>query len=123
MLQQPTGSGNRETGRLGAFAGPPCGRYRDRTSVAEAKVSRRCGRYRAMVTSVSGHVDDISSSELEFFGIKLKVKNPKLASLLNSDVNEDVTVIGRRTVDLIARADEDELLAVDRFNCEPADVD
>jgi hypothetical protein len=38
-------------------------------------------------------------SELEFFGVKLKVKNPRLAALLNSDVNEDVQVIGRRARD------------------------
>jgi hypothetical protein len=35
-------------------------------------------------------------SELEFFGVKLKVKNPHLAALLNSDVHEDVQVIGYR---------------------------
>jgi hypothetical protein len=76
-----------------------------------------------MVTSVTGHVDDISGSELEFFGIKLKVNSAKLATLLNSDVNEDVTVIGRRTVELIARADEDEMLCVDPFERAPVDAD
>ena len=76
-----------------------------------------------MVTSVTGQVDDISGSELEFFGIKLKVTNPKLATLLNSDLNEDVTVIGRRTVELIARADEDELLSVEPYDRAPADAD
>jgi hypothetical protein len=35
-------------------------------------------------------------SELEFFGVKLKVKNPHLAALLDSDIHEDVQVIGHR---------------------------
>lgn len=52
--------------------------------------------------------DETQQGEVEFFGIKLKVKNPRLATLLNSSVNENVVVIGRRTVDLIARADEEE---------------
>ena len=34
--------------------------------------------------------------ELEFFGVKLKVKNERLAALLNSSVGEDVQVISRR---------------------------
>ena len=42
-------------------------------------------------------------SELEFFGVKLKVKNPHLAALLNSDVNEDVQVIGRRAREAFRR--------------------
>jgi hypothetical protein len=33
---------------------------------------------------------------VEFFGVKLKVNNPHLAALLNSSVNDDVQVIGRR---------------------------
>ncbi len=52
--------------------------------------------------------DQTQQGEVEFFGIKLKVNNPRLATLLNSSVNENVVVIGRRTVDLIARADEDD---------------
>jgi hypothetical protein len=51
---------------------------------------------------------DIEQPDVEFFGIKLKVANPRLATLLNSSVNENVVVIGRRTVDLLARADEEE---------------
>jgi hypothetical protein len=43
------------------------------------------------------HASD--GSELEFFGVRLKVKNPHLAALLNSDVHEDVEVIGRRARD------------------------
>ena len=50
--------------------------------------------------------------ELEFFGARIKCRNPRLAALLNSDVTEDVVVVGRRAVDLVvaddARADEDE---------------
>jgi hypothetical protein len=40
--------------------------------------------------------DPPENGELEFFGVKLKVKNPYLAALLNSSVNEDVQVIGAR---------------------------
>ena len=48
------------------------------------------------------------------------MKNPRLATLLNSSVNENVVVIGRRTVDLLARADEDEGLdALDAFPAGP----
>ncbi len=43
--------------------------------------------------------------ELEFFGVKLKVKNPHLAALLNSDVHEDVQVIGQRAREAF-RSDE-----------------
>ncbi len=45
-------------------------------------------------------------SELEFFGVKLKVKNPHLAALLNSDVHEDVQVIGQRAREAF-RGDEE----------------
>jgi hypothetical protein len=45
-------------------------------------------------------------SELEFFGVKLKVRNPHLAALLNSDVNEDVQVLGRRAREAF-RGDEE----------------
>ena len=47
------------------------------------------------------------SGELEFFGVKLKVKNPRLAALLNSSVNEDVQVIGLRAREAFAGADDD----------------
>jgi hypothetical protein len=39
---------------------------------------------------------------VEFFGVKLKVNNPRLAALLNSNVNDDVQVIGRRARDAYA---------------------
>jgi hypothetical protein len=38
-------------------------------------------------------------SSVDFFGVKLKVNNPRLAALLNSSVNEDVQVIGLRARD------------------------
>jgi hypothetical protein len=41
-------------------------------------------------------------SGVEFFGVKLKVNNPRLAALLNSSVNEDVQVIGLRARDAFA---------------------
>ena len=44
------------------------------------------------------------NGELEFFGVKLKVKNPRLAALLNSSVNEDVQVIGLRAREAFAGA-------------------
>lgn len=46
-------------------------------------------------------------SDLEFFGVKLKVNNPRLAALLNSDVTEDVQVIGRRAREALSGADDD----------------
>jgi energy-converting hydrogenase A subunit M len=45
--------------------------------------------------------------ELEFFGVKLKVNNPRLAALLNSDVTEEVQVIGRRAREALSGADDD----------------
>jgi len=72
------------------------------------------------MTTLIDRNDDIVEPDLEFFGVKLKVKNPRLATLLNSSVNENVVVIGRRTVDLLARADEDEGLdALDAFPVGP----
>jgi hypothetical protein len=44
--------------------------------------------------------------EVEFFGVKLKVKNPRLAALLNSNVTEDVQVIGRRACEALRAADD-----------------
>lgn len=58
------------------------------------------------MTRASGQASDTGQSEVDFFGMKLKVKNPRLAALLNSDVNESVVVIGRRTIDVLAGADE-----------------
>ena len=46
-------------------------------------------------------------SELEFFGVKLKVNNPRLAALLNSDVTEDVQVNGRRAREALSGADDE----------------
>jgi hypothetical protein len=48
----------------------------------------------------------IEAGELEFFGVKLKVNNPRLAALLNSDVTDDVQVIGRRAREALSSADE-----------------
>jgi|GEM_PF-2825192 len=44
-------------------------------------------------------------NEVEFFGVKLKVRNPHLAALLNSSVHEDVQVIGRRARDVFGGDD------------------
>lgn len=52
------------------------------------------------------------TDNVEFFGFKLKVKDPRLAALLNSDVTDDVVVIGRRAIDLVTLDDEDEADAV-----------
>jgi hypothetical protein len=49
-----------------------------------------------MASSSATDGDPRENGELEFFGVKLKVKNPHLAALLNSSVNEDVQVIGAR---------------------------
>lgn len=75
------------------------------------------------MTLAPRHTDDTNDADVEFFGIKLKVNNPRLATLLNSSVNENVVVIGRRTVDLIARADEDEALALDPSDAGGSAVD
>lgn len=53
------------------------------------------------------------TDSVEFFGVRLKVKDPRLAALLNSDVTDDVVVIGRRAIDLVALDEEDEFEAVD----------
>ena len=50
--------------------------------------------------------DPCESGELEFFGVTLKVKNPRLAALLNSSVNEDVEVIGRRAREAFSGGDD-----------------
>jgi hypothetical protein len=42
------------------------------------------------------------AGSVEFFGVKLKVKNPRLAALLNSSIGDDVQVIGRRARDAFA---------------------
>ena len=39
-----------------------------------------------------------AGSEVEFFGIKIRVKDARLAALLNSDVTDDVVVVVKRTV-------------------------
>ncbi|RPI31487.1 MAG: hypothetical protein EHM52_01520 [Actinomycetota bacterium] len=52
------------------------------------------------------------TDSVEFFGVRLKVKDPRLAALLNSDVTDDVVVIGRRAIDLVTVDDEDEAEAV-----------
>ena len=39
---------------------------------------------------------------VDFFGVQLKVHNPRLAALLNSSVSDDVQVIGRRAREAFA---------------------
>ncbi|HSL94526.1 MAG TPA: hypothetical protein VLA35_01195 [Thermoleophilia bacterium] len=53
-------------------------------------------------------MSDRTTDSVEFFGVRLKVKDPRLAALLNSDVTDDVVVIGRRAIDLVTVDDEDE---------------
>ena len=50
--------------------------------------------------------DPRENGELEFFGVKLKVKNPRLAALLNSSVNEDVHVISARAREAFSGSDD-----------------
>jgi hypothetical protein len=49
-------------------------------------------------------VDETSdgTGSVEFFGVKLKVNNPRLAALLNSSMSDDVQVIGRRAREAFA---------------------
>lgn len=49
-----------------------------------------------MVALMDRDAEKPQPSSVEFFGVKLKVNNPRLAALLNSSVNEDVQVIGHR---------------------------
>lgn len=51
----------------------------------------------AQAETSSGDVPE--NGEVEFFGVKLSVRSPHLAALLNSSVTEDVQVIGRRARD------------------------
>jgi len=51
--------------------------------------------------------DPAHGNELEFFGVKLKVKNARLAELLNSSVTEDVQVIGARARDVFATPEDE----------------
>lgn len=46
-------------------------------------------------------------AEVEFFGARIKVRSAHLAALLNSDLTEDVVVVGKRAVDLVAGDIED----------------
>jgi len=45
-------------------------------------------------TPSSSRLED--AGEVEFFGVELKVNNPRLAALLNSDVTDEVTVVIQR---------------------------
>ncbi len=60
-------------------------------------------------------------SEVEFFGIRIKVKDPRLAALLNSDVTDDVVVIAKRAKGVFDD-DADRLAEFDSAGeAEPAD--
>jgi hypothetical protein len=43
-------------------------------------------------------------ANIEFFGCRIKCKSSRLAALLNSDVNENVVVVGQRAVEVFAEA-------------------
>jgi hypothetical protein len=58
-------------------------------------------------------------SEVEFFGFKLTVRNPRLTALLNSSVDEDVRVVGRRAVEA-ARWERAEPESQGAPACDPA---
>ena len=47
-------------------------------------------------------------TDVEFFGAHIKVKNAKLAALLNSTLTDDVTVVGKRALDLVAAGERDD---------------
>jgi hypothetical protein len=51
-------------------------------------------------------------SEVDFFGAHIKVKSARLAALLNSAVTEDVVVVGRRALDIVAPDERDEDLNI-----------
>jgi hypothetical protein len=53
-----------------------------------------------------GYPQTRDDDELEFFGVRLKGDNPRLAALLHSDVTGEVEVVGRRTREVLAGADD-----------------
>lgn len=59
-----------------------------------------------LLTTVTEQAYDGGRSDVESFGVKLKVADPRLDMLLSNSVDDNVVVIGRRTTDLLARADE-----------------
>ena len=61
----------------------------------------------APTTAADGRTSE--DGEVEFFGVKLKVRNPRLAALLNSDVTDEVQVIGRRARDAFSGDEADEI--------------
>jgi hypothetical protein len=60
------------------------------------------------------------SSEVEFFGIRIKVKDPRLAALLNSNVTEDVVVVAQRAKDVFDEETEQPAEADSAGAAEPA---
>jgi len=50
------------------------------------------------------HLAD-GSAEVEFFGIRIRVRDPRLAALLNSDITDDVVVVAKRTAELLGDDD------------------
>lgn len=52
-------------------------------------------------------VSEGPADNVEFFGVKLKVHNPRLAALLNRDVTNDLVVIGQKTRDLMVAAEDE----------------
>ena len=60
-------------------------------------------------------------ADVEFFGAHITVKNAKLAALLNSALTDDVTVVGKRALDLVSAEQRDQELnyAVDEAGAAP----
>jgi hypothetical protein len=52
--------------------------------------------------------------EVEFFGVKLKVQNPRLAVLLNGGVTDEVQVVVGRARDALSADDAQEAFVTDR---------
>jgi hypothetical protein len=50
----------------------------------------------ALVGTLESELMAEDASDVEFFGIRIKVKDPRLAALLNSDVTDDVRVVVER---------------------------
>ena len=66
---------------------------------AEQETSCRCTCVPIPAVTIGGRLPD-TASEVEFFGIRLRVSNARLATLLNSDVTDDVVVIADRALSL-----------------------
>jgi hypothetical protein len=75
-----------------------------------------------MAPRMDQDAEKLEPNSVDFFGVKLKVNNPRLAALLNSSVTDDVQVIGVRARDAIAGDSRGESAGVRRAGDDEADL-